>query len=90
MSEQQSGTSGIDGTDDRAPKVEAVQAVVDRIISWQDGAPEETVRAELAKALSEADLEVPDSFVDTVVERVRDNTEHFDVEPLLAAAEGER
>lgn len=78
------------GSDERAPKVEAVQAVVDRVTSWQDGATEETVRSELLKALSEADLDVPESFVDAVVQRVRDNTEHFDVEPLLAAAETDR
>jgi hypothetical protein len=87
MSEQQSGTAG---TGDRTPKVEAVQAVVDRITSWQDGAPEETVRSELLKALGEAGVDVPASFVDAVVERVRDNTEHFDVEPLLAGSEGDR
>lgn len=78
------------GNDARPPKVEAVQAVVDRITSWQDGATEETVRDELLKALTEADLEVPGSFVDAVVERVRGNTEHFDVEPLLDAAETDR
>lgn len=73
---------------DRSVKVEAVQAVVDRITSWQDGAPEETVREELLKGLSEARLEVPPSFVDDVVRRVRDSTEHFDVEPLLSASDG--
>ena len=78
------------GSDARPPKVEAVQAVVDRITSWQDGATEETVREELLKALGEADLEVPDSFVEAVVERVRGNTEHFDVEPLLESAETDR
>ncbi len=31
---------------------EAVQAVLDRVLSWQAGAPEETVREELAKGLS--------------------------------------
>lgn len=78
------------GSDARAPKVEAVQAVVDRITSWQDGATEETVRSELRQALAEADLDVPDSFVEAVVTRVRDNTEHFDVEPLLEASETDR
>lgn len=91
MSEQTgTGTSGTSGTDERAPKVEAVQAVVDRVTSWQDGATEETVRSELLKALSEADVEVPASFVDAVVARVHDSTEHFDVEPLLQAAEADR
>jgi len=78
------------GSDARSPKVEAVQAVVDRITSWQDGATEETVRSELLDGLAEADLEVPSSFVDAVVSRVRDNTEHFDVEPLLDDAEADR
>jgi len=32
---------------------EAVQAVVDRVLSWQEGAPVETVRQELEKGLSE-------------------------------------
>jgi len=32
---------------------EAVQGVLDRVLSWQAGAPEETVREELEKGLSE-------------------------------------
>lgn len=32
---------------------EAVQAVLDRVLSWQEGAPAETVREELRKGLSE-------------------------------------
>ena len=72
---------------DQSVKVEAVQAVVDRITSWQDGATEETVRQELLQGLSDAQLDVPPAFVDEVVRRVRDNTEHFDVEPLLTATE---
>lgn len=31
---------------------EAVQAVVDRVLSWQAGAPEETVRQELEAGLA--------------------------------------
>ena len=64
-------------------KAEAVQAVVDRITSWQDGATEETVRDELQRGLAQADLEVPADFVDEVVRRVREGSEHFDVQPLL-------
>ena len=69
--------------EDRPVQVDAVQAVVDRITSWQDGAPEETVRAELLKGLAEADVDVPTDFVEEVVRRVREGSEHFDVEPLL-------
>jgi len=32
---------------------------------------------------------VPPTFVDEVVRRVRDNTEHFDVGPLLTATDGD-
>jgi hypothetical protein len=72
-----------EATGDRSAKVEAVQAVVDRITSWQDGATEETVRDELRRGLAEADLDVPTDFVEEVVRRVREGSEHFDVEPLL-------
>jgi hypothetical protein len=75
--------SSADQGEVRSARVEAVQAVVDRIISWQDGATEDVVREELLKGLSEAGVEVPDTFVDEVVRRVRANTEHFEVEPLL-------
>ena len=69
--------------DHRSARLEASQAVVDRITSWQDGATEDVVRSELLKGLAEVGVEVPDSFVDEVVRRVTDGTEHFDVAPLL-------
>lgn len=69
---------------DRPAQVEAVQAVVDRIVSWQDGATEDTVREELEKGLAQSGVHVPDGFVDEVVRRVADEeTAHFDVAPLL-------
>jgi hypothetical protein len=34
---------------------EAVQAVLDRVLSWQAGAPEETVREELERGLRQID-----------------------------------
>jgi hypothetical protein len=68
---------------DRLVKAEAVQAVVDRITSWQDGATEETVRDELLRGLAEAHVDVPADFVEKVVRRVRGGSEHFHVEPLL-------
>jgi hypothetical protein len=81
MTDQQPGA-------DRPVKVEAVQAVVDRVTSWQDGAPEETIRQELLTGLSDAKVDVPSSFVDEVVRRIRESTEHFDVGPLLTADDG--
>lgn len=71
-------------TDDRSAKTEAVQAVVDRVASWQDGATKDTVRDELRKGLDEAGVTVPESFFDDAVRRISDNDgEHFDVGPLL-------
>jgi len=42
-------------------ELEAIQAVVDRVTSWQDGAPEGTVEEELRRGFSEAGVEVSDS-----------------------------
>jgi hypothetical protein len=42
-------------TDERT---EAIQAVVDRVTSWQDGAPEGTVEDELVKGFTEAGVDV--------------------------------
>ena len=39
-------------------EIEAVQAVVDRVSSYQDGAPESTVAEELRNGLGEADVSV--------------------------------
>jgi hypothetical protein len=43
---------------------EAVQAVVDRVLSWQAGAPVETVREELERGLSEVGVPRPQEWVE--------------------------
>jgi len=48
----------------------AVQAVEDRVLSWQAGAPVETVRDELRKGLDEAGEDMPDSWVEQTAERI--------------------
>ena len=73
-------------TDDanaRAAWLTALQAAVDRVNSWQEGAPVETVRAELEEALAKAGVEVPESFVDRVVDHVHGGGEHVSVEQFL-------
>lgn len=47
-------------TDER---IEAVQAVVDRVSSYQDGAPERTVEKELRAGFSESGVEVSDDEI---------------------------
>ena len=44
-------------------ELEAIQSVVDRVSSYQDGAPEGTVERELRKALGETDVELTDDDV---------------------------
>jgi hypothetical protein len=39
-------------------KLEAIQAVVDRVTSWQDGATEGTVADELRKGCAEVGVEI--------------------------------
>jgi hypothetical protein len=42
-------------------KIEAIQAVVDRVSSYQESAPDGTVEKELREAVGEAGLELSDS-----------------------------
>ncbi len=55
---------------DESDANEAVQAVVDRVLSYQGGAPADTVRAELVKGLSEVHEEMPESWLDETAERI--------------------
>jgi hypothetical protein len=50
--------------DAEGAEAEAQQAVVDRVLSWQEGADVGTVRDELQKAAQEAGIEVDDSWLD--------------------------
>ena len=42
---------------------EVVQAVLDRVLSWQAGAPEETVRAELEDGLAKVGASRPEEWL---------------------------
>jgi len=54
----------------RGTEAEAQQAVVDRVLSWQEGAPTETVREELRKAAVEVGVEVDDAWLDEKAEEI--------------------
>ena len=71
-------------TPDADPRLEVLQAVVDRVTSWQDGATEETTRAELDKALTESDVEVDDTIRERIVARIVEDGQHFDVAEVLS------
>lgn len=48
----------------------AVQAVEDRVLSWQAGAPVDTVREELRKGLGDAGETMPESWLDETAQRI--------------------
>ena len=74
---------GVDsgGADDA--RVEVLQAVVDRVVSWQEGADDATVRTELDAALSQAGVDLDDDTKQRIVDRVSAETPHFDVREVL-------
>jgi uncharacterized protein YpuA (DUF1002 family) len=73
----------VTGDDPRDPRVEVLQAVVDRIVSWQEGADEATVRRELDDALAQAGVDLDEAAKQRVVERVGSESPHFDVREVL-------
>jgi hypothetical protein len=59
------------------PETEAIQLVVDRVSSWQDGATEGTVAEELRKGFDEVGVEVEPAEVDKLADAIQ--SEHGDV-----------
>ncbi len=49
---------------------DAVQAVVDRVLSWQAGAPVETVRKELQDGLSDVGESMPEDWLQETADRI--------------------
>jgi hypothetical protein len=60
------------------PELEAIQLVVDRVTSWQDGATEGTVAEELRKGFDEVGVEVEPDDVEKLADAIQD--EHGDVD----------
>ncbi|GAB2863010.1 hypothetical protein [Nocardioides pacificus] len=53
-------------------KWEAIQAVVDRVSSWQDGAEERVVEDELRKGFGEVGVEVEDADVRKLADAIEE------------------
>lgn len=51
-------------------KMEAIQAVVDRVTSWQDGATEGTVEEELRKGFAETGVDVGEEDVTRLADAI--------------------
>ena len=52
-------------------RLTAIQAVVDRVTSWQDGATEGTVEQELRDGFAEAGVDVPDTDVTRLADAIQ-------------------
>lgn len=74
----------VDQPDVDDAKVEALQAVVDRLASWQDGAEEKTLRQELDEGLDEAGIDVSDDVRERIVEHIRQDASHVDARTFLS------
>jgi hypothetical protein len=71
-------------TDTRSSEeLEAIQAVVDRVTSWQDGATEGTVEQELRDGFSEAGVDVPDEDVKKLADAIQDEHGAVDAATVL-------
>jgi hypothetical protein len=71
-------------SENRPERNEAVQAVVDRVGSYQDGAPEGTVEKELRAGLDEAGLSLTDDEVTSLVSAIEAGDDaHVDVASVL-------
>jgi hypothetical protein len=66
-------------------KMEAIQAVVDRVTSWQDGAPEGTVEAELRDGFGEAGVDVSDDDVQKLADAIQGEHGAVSAQEVLSA-----
>ena len=65
------------------PRVEVLQAVYDRVSSYEESATPETIRAELDEAIEQAGIDVDDDTRQTLVQHIDDRGGREDVASLL-------
>ena len=70
-------------TERSSEEMEAVQAVVDRVTSWQDGATEGTVAEELRRGFEEAGVEVSADEVAKLADAIEDEHGAVDAAAVL-------
>lgn len=63
--------------------ITAVQAVVDRVTSYQEGATEGTIEESLREAFTQTDVELDDQQVAALVEAIEKTDEPVDVASVL-------
>jgi hypothetical protein len=64
-------------------ELEAIQNVVDRVSSYQDGAPEGTVEKELRHGFTEAELQVGDEDLGALVAAIEADAGQVDAAAVL-------
>lgn len=64
--------------------LEAIQVVVDRVSSWQDGAPEGTVEEELRKGFDEVAIEVDPADITKLAEAINEESGEVSAREVLA------
>ena len=65
------------------PRIEALQAVYDRVNSWQESSTPEKIREELDRAIGEAGIDVSEETRQTLVQHIDDRGGREDVATLL-------
>lgn len=66
-------------------RIEAIQAVVDRVTSWQDGATEGTVAEELRKGADEVGVDLSDDDIRKLADAIEDEHATVDAQAVLGA-----
>lgn len=64
-------------------RFEAIQAVVDRVTSWQDGATEGTVADELRRGADEVGVDLTEDEVRRLADAIEDEHAAVDAEAVL-------
>jgi hypothetical protein len=70
-------------SDYESEQIEAIQVVVDRVSSWQDGATERTVEEELRDGFDEVAVEVAPDDVTKIAEAIREDGGEVSAAELL-------
>ena len=83
MTDETVDQSTVRNAGDDDPRVAVLQAVFDRVDSWEDGADAATVREELDKAIEKSDIEIDEALRERIVRHIVEDTSHGDVRQLL-------
>ncbi|HWI43358.1 MAG TPA: hypothetical protein VNS81_07035 [Nocardioides sp.] len=67
-------------------RLEAIQAVVDRVTSWQDGATEGTVAEELRHGADEVGVQLDDNEIRSLADAIEDRHGAVDAAQVLGGS----